>query len=242
MPRCKVHRGTIRTKANSPPSCRRSGRRPDATLKGPSILPGCDRARRCSTHPRAPPDSKTLRSRAIGRRLPGDYFAVLHVFFIAVLIGVGATLGWQSHGDEAKEMVSTWVPTLNWLLSVSTTNSPSDVRVAAQDAALSQPPPPTQTPAPGAAATSSELARKLEPMSRDLAIVLRNLQQLAAEQEQMAQELHAVEQDIRQKVLLPPQSEIVPIPRSRPRKPTEQSSAAPPLSVRPPAPARQPLQ
>lgn len=175
---------------------------------------------------------------SIARRL----FRGLTRFFIAVLIGVGATLGWQSHGDEAKEMVSTWVPTLNWLLSVSTTNSPSDVRVAAQDAALSQPPPPTQTPAPGAAATSSELARKLEPMSRDLAIVLRNLQQLAAEQEQMAQELHAVEQDIRQKVLLPPQSEIVPIPRSRPRKPTEQSSAAPPLSVRPPAPARQPLQ
>jgi hypothetical protein len=35
---------------------------------------------------------------SIGRRI----FRALARFFIAVLIGVGATLAWQSHGDDAK--------------------------------------------------------------------------------------------------------------------------------------------
>lgn len=31
-------------------------------------------------------------------------------FFFAVLIGVAGTLGWQSYGDEAKEIVRAWDP------------------------------------------------------------------------------------------------------------------------------------
>jgi hypothetical protein len=38
---------------------------------------------------------------SIGRRM----FRTLFRFSVAVLIGVGATLGWQSYGDEAKEML-----------------------------------------------------------------------------------------------------------------------------------------
>ena len=69
--------------------------------------------------------------------------------FIAALIGVGATFAWQSHGDEAKEIVRTWVPSLAWLFPASTTKSPPDAaaeqtgsmpasQVSAQDAALPQ--------------------------------------------------------------------------------------------------------
>ena len=36
-------------------------------------------------------------------------------FSIAVLIGVGATLAWQSYGDEAREVLSAQVPALSWL-------------------------------------------------------------------------------------------------------------------------------
>ena len=43
-------------------------------------------------------------------------------FSIVVLIGVGATLAWQSYGDKAREMLSTQFPSLGWL-SVSTTTS-----------------------------------------------------------------------------------------------------------------------
>jgi hypothetical protein len=175
---------------------------------------------------------------SIGRRI----FRSLVRFFIAVLIGVGATLAWQSRGDEAKEIARTWAPSLGWLLSVSTTKLPPDVDVAAkqtgttpagqvstQDAALSQPAAlVTQTvPAPAAAATSPELVQQLEAIARDLAVVRNSVEQLAAKQEQMAHNiatLQAAEQDIRQKISSPPLSRAVPMP---PRKP----SVAPPQSA-----------
>src|SRR5262245_35939375 len=53
---------------------------------------------------------------SIGRRI----FRAVSRFFVAVLIGVGATLGWQSHADEVKEIVRTWAPSLSWLLPVPT--------------------------------------------------------------------------------------------------------------------------
>src|SRR5258705_11092073 len=56
---------------------------------------------------------------SVGRRI----FRTLTRFSIAVLVGVGATLAWQSYGDAAREMVVARAPTLAWLLSVSTTKS-----------------------------------------------------------------------------------------------------------------------
>jgi hypothetical protein len=46
-------------------------------------------------------------------------------FFVAVIIGVGGTLAWQSHGDEASEMLAARAPTLAWMLSLSTTRAPA---------------------------------------------------------------------------------------------------------------------
>jgi hypothetical protein len=43
-------------------------------------------------------------------------FRTITRFFIAVFIGVGATLAWQSYGDAAREMVAERAPTLAWLL------------------------------------------------------------------------------------------------------------------------------
>lgn len=176
-------------------------------------------------------------------------FRGLGRFFIAVLIGVGVTLAWQSHGNEAKDMartlVRTWVPSLGWLISGSTTNSSPDRSVYMQDAPPSQALPLTRTPAPSAAAGSSELAQQLEHVATELAAVMRSLEQLATKQEQMAQEISTLkeaEQDIRQKILSPNQTPAVPIPRSRPTPPTTRSSAVSPSSVRPPTPAKQPLQ
>ena len=70
----------------------------------------------------------TSERQSIGRRI----VRTLARFFIAVLIGVGVTLAWQSHGDEAKEMVRTWAPSLAWLLPVSATKSPPDDQGAAE--------------------------------------------------------------------------------------------------------------
>src|SRR2546430_3965175 len=110
---------------------------------------------------------------SIGRRI----FRTLTRFFIAVLVGVGATLGWQS--DAAKEMLVARAPTLAWVLSVSMTKPPI------------------------VAATSTDSMQQLAPLASNLDVVRRSVEQLAAKQEQMAQNiaaLKAVEEDIRQKM------------------------------------------
>jgi len=181
----------------------RSGRRP---LKAPIHSP----------HPSGLNDGEVASDRpSIGRRM----LRSLTRFSIAALIGVGATLGWQSYGDAAKEMVIARVPTLAWLLS-STTK-----------------PPVVATTSPGP-------VQQLEPLAFNLDIVRRSVEQLAAKQEQMAQNiaaLQAVEEDIRQKVSSTPPSpapQAASIPQPKPPQPKAQPSAVRSSSVpRPPPPA-----
>ena len=151
---------------------------------------------------------------SIGRRI----FRTLTRFSIVVLIGVGATLGWQSYGDVAKEMLVARAPTLAWVLSVSTTKSPV------------------------VAATSTDPMQQLAPLASNLDVVRRSVEQLAAKQEQMAQSiaaLQAVEEDIRQKMSSTPpapaqQAASIPKPpQLRAQSSALQSSSVP----RPPPPA-----
>ena len=90
-------------------------------------------------------DSQVASGRpSIGMRI----FRTVTRFFIAVLIGVGATLAWQSHGDAAREMLLTRAPTLAWLLPVSTTKSPV------------------------VAATTPDLAQQLGPLALNLDVIV----------------------------------------------------------------------
>ena len=151
---------------------------------------------------------------SIGRRI----FRALARFSITVLIGVGVTLGWQSYGDVVKEMLVARAPTLAWVLSVLPTKSPV------------------------VAATSTDPMQQLAPLASNLDVVRRNVEQLAARQEQMAQSIaamQAVEEDIRQKMSsapLPPAQQAASISQPKPPQPRAQSSALQPSSVpRPPA-------
>jgi hypothetical protein len=145
---------------------------------------------------------------AISRPSTGSrMFRALARFCIAILIGVGATLGWQSHGDKAKETVKIFAPSLVRLL-------------------------PDTTPA-AVPATSRELGQQLAPIARDLAAVRRNVDQLAAKQEQMDQSiatLRAIEQDLKQKVAQPPP------PRAPPAQPKQPPPAVQSFSAPPPPP------
>jgi hypothetical protein len=149
----------------------------------------------------------------IGRRI----FRTLTRFSVAVLIGIGATLAWQSYGDAAREIAVARAPSLAWLLYVSTTKSPA------------------------VATTSPGPAQQLEPLASNLDIVRRSVEQLAARQEQMAQNmatLQAVEEDIRQKMSSPPSQPAASIPQQKNPQPRAQSSAVQSSSVpRPPPPA-----
>ena len=131
-------------------------------------------------------------------------FRAVARFLFAALIGVGVTLTWQSYGGEAKDIIRASAPALGWLLSDSTP----------------------------AAVTLSDLAQQLKPMSLDIAIVRRGLEQLAANQYQLAakQELMAqnvatlqvAKQDISQEISSLPLSQAVHIPPRRPSSPTGQ--------------------
>ena len=165
---------------------------------------------------------------SISRRI----FRAVARFFIAALIGVGVTLAWQSHGDQAKSMVGKWAPSLGWWLPVSTTKLPPDVPQSA---------PVTERVAPARAASSPELMQQLvEPMAHDLAVIRRGLEQLAAKQEQMAQDIATLQAVEQQRMASPPSSQSVPIPpRKRPQEATQSSarqSSSVPSQLPPSAP------
>jgi hypothetical protein len=152
-------------------------------------------------------------------------------FCIAVLIGVGATLAWQSYGDEAREMLSSQVPSLRWL-SVSTTTLPANGQGSPQNAAGPQSAP---AATPAAAATTPEL-RQLEPMARDLVAMRRSIEQLVVQQEQMAQNiatLQAAEEDIRKKVSSRPLAQTISDQPPKPPKPPAHSLPAEPAAQSP---------
>jgi hypothetical protein len=182
----------------------RSGRRP---LKAPIHSP----------HPSRLNDREVASDRpSIGRRL----LRSLTRFSVAALIGVGATLGWQSYGDAAKEMVIARAPTLAWLLSTSTTK-----------------PPVVATISPGP-------VQQLQALAFNLDVVRRSVEQLAAQQEQIVQNfaaLQAIQEDIREKVSSTPPSpapQPPSIPQNNPPPPRVQPSAVQSSSApRPPGPA-----
>jgi hypothetical protein len=172
------------------------------------------------------PPSSSLRDDQLASNRPSVGRRILRTltrFVIAVLIGVGATLGWQSYGDEARTIVVARAPTLSWLLSVSTTKSPA-VTATSPDTATAQ---------------------QLERSASNLDAVRRSVEQLAAKQDQMAQNiatLQAVEEDIRQKILsTPPSQQTAPITQSKPPQPRPQSSAVQSPSVPHPPPPAGPL-
>jgi hypothetical protein len=146
-------------------------------------------------------DRAAIERPSIGKRI----VRTLTRFSVAVLIGVGGTLAWQAYGDEAKEMAVTRAPSLGWWLSASKTK-----------------------PAAAVAATSPDLTQQLAPLAQNLDAMRRSVEQLAARQEQLAQNvatLQAVGQDIRERVSAPPQ-QAASSPQPKPSQPRAPSPAA----------------
>jgi len=160
-------------------------------------------------------DQATNRRIPIGRRM----LRAVARFLIVVLIGVGATLAWQSYGDAAKQMLVARVPALAWLLPVSATKPPV------------------------VAATSADPMPKLEALASNLNDMRRSVEQFAAKQEQMAQNmaaLQAVQEDIRQKMSStppPPSQQAASVPQPRGSQSRAQPSAGPSSSASRPTPA-----
>ena len=148
-----------------------------------------------------PPPSNIQKSekRSIGRRMSRAFAR----FTIVFLLGIGATLAWQSYRDEAMEMVRTEVPSLAGLLPVSTAKPPPDDQ---------------------GSTTASASSPQLERLELSLLVLRRSVEQLALKVEQLfaKQDQLAAKQDqlshiaTLKSVESPPQSRAGP-----PRKPPQ---------------------
>jgi hypothetical protein len=137
-------------------------------------------------------DNQNSGKRSIGRRVSRAFAR----YFIVFLFGIGLTLAWQSHGDEAMEMVRTEVPSLSWLLPVSTAKPSPDSQASA-----------------AALVTSVELVEQLKPVALDLTNVRRSVEQLGVKVEQLGVKVNQMSQSIvlqsvEQKLPPPPQSRV----------------------------------
>jgi hypothetical protein len=200
-----------------------------------------------------------------GRR-PGNRTSIARQAFRAVfyslVIGAvaGLPLAWQLGDKNTKEMIAAWATPVGEWLSVSTTKSPPAAagtvskipdRAAAFDA-FSSPqaprnaqaapaPAPASAPAPVPAGSAQEVQRQLETIAGDLAAVRRLAEQLAARQNQMAQDLatlQAAERDVSQKLSAASQPPVHAAPHKNTPKPLP--LAAPPPSSSAPLPAARP--
>jgi hypothetical protein len=127
---------------------------------------------------------------------------------LAILIGVVGTLSWQSYGDEAKETVRILAPSLDWLIPPATPKSPT------------------------ADEGSAEVSGQLKPMALDLAVIRKGVEQLAANQAQLAAKdgamaqnitaLQALEQELADKISSLPAAKTAHLaPRRAPEHPAQ---------------------
>jgi hypothetical protein len=115
---------------------------------------------------------------SIGRRM----IRALIRFSITVLIGVGATLGWQSYGYEIREILISQAPTLGMWLPIPSTKGP-------------------------AMASASADSMQLGPLASSIDAVRRSVDQLAVKQDLMARNiasLRAAEEDRQKTSAAPP--------------------------------------
>jgi hypothetical protein len=162
-------------------------------------------------------------------------------YLVAILIGVVATLAWQSYSESAKQIIATrarelgWSPEAKQMIATSIqwigwTKPPAGPE--------KQPPPVAQT----APTTPSLDPGQVQQMVQSLAALRESVQQLTAGQDQMAREIAKLESavvEILLKIPEPPaQPSVAPARKPTPVPPSSRAPIAPPSS-RTPIPPRQ---
>jgi len=163
---------------------------------------------------RRPPRQNAIKSPSVANRVVRS----VSRFFAAVLIGVGLTLAAQSYSEQLNEVITGWAPSLASLLPAPSTKKTAE------------------------AAMSPEVAQQIKLIAADLAIVRRNIGQLAANQDQFAAKqeqmnqniatLQQVEQDVRQQILSPPTPKAAHPPAHNPPQTSPPQTSPPQTSPR----------
>ncbi|WP_298880595.1 hypothetical protein [uncultured Bradyrhizobium sp.] len=169
----------------------------------PQPAPSVDTAVRVT----APDDHIRPKRSTAGKWLRGAF-----VTFLFAGGSAAATIAWEKHGDTARQMLAEWTPALASLLPSTSQTAPVAAAQAAPSAAQDQtasavqdqsadqaatpPAAPVATAAATPAATQTDAASSVESMTRDIAAMAQQIEQLKANiaelkagQEQMVREM-----------------------------------------------------
>jgi len=153
-------------------------------------------------------------------------------YLVGILIGVAATLAWQSYGESAKQIIATRAPELGW-----SPDAKQMIATSIQWIGWTKPPAGLEKQAPLVAQTAPTTASldpvQVQQMTRDLAALRQTVEQLAGGQDQVARQIARLEAAVAELIARTPESPAQPSV-SPARKPTP----APPSS-RTPIPPRQ---
>ncbi|MDA9431111.1 hypothetical protein [Bradyrhizobium sp. CCBAU 51627] len=173
---------------------------------------------------------------AAGKLLRGAF-----VTFLLAGGSAAATIAWEKHGDMAKQLVAEWTPALTSLLPSTSQTAPVAAAQVAPAAVPDQPadqsvtpqaatPPaaPVATAAAAPAATQTDAAPAVESMTRDIAAMAQQIEQLKAN----IAELKAGQEQMIREIAKPP----APRPVAEARPPVNPPARASALAPRAPAP------
>ena len=168
--------------------------------------------------------------------------------FVTMLFAGGsaaATVAWDKHGDTARQMLAEWTPALASLLPSTSQTAPvaaaqaappADQAATDQAADQTAAPPATQVAAAAPTTTQSDAAPSVQSMTRDLAAMAQQIEQLKAN----IAELKAGQEQMAREMAKP--SAPKPVADARPRvDPRAQMSALPPRPAAPPVRKPQPV-
>jgi hypothetical protein len=161
-------------------------------------------------------------------------------FLVAICIGVGATLAWQSYGDAIKQIIAARAPELGW-------SPQAKQMIASWTIGWTKPPASPEKIAPETVAPKAPPAPSLDPaqvqqITQSLAAVRETLQELAGGQDSMARDIGRLESAVAEILLKtpepPPQPPATPA-RKPPASPSSSRVPTAPSSSRAPMPPRQ---
>jgi len=164
-------------------------------------------------------------------------------YLVAVLIGVAATLAWQSYGDAGKQVIATKAPELGWSpearkmitswVPVGWTKPPAGSEKQVVPVAQTAP----QNVAPKAPTTASLDPEQLQQITQSLTTLRETAEQLAAGQDQMTRVIGRLETAVTELIMKipepPPQPPAAPARKPTPVSPPSRAPGTPPTSLAP---------
>ena len=151
-------------------------------------------------------------------------------YLVAILIGVAATLAWQSYGESAKQVIATRAPELGW-----SPQAKQMIATSIQWVGWTKPPVGPEKQALPVAQTAPTIPSldpaQVQQMAQNLAAMKQTVEQLAGGQDQMARDIARLEAAVAELIAKmpepPAQPSVAPARKPSPTPPTSRTPIPP---------------